>query len=132
MPFDPKETSRSFTLPEMKGKFTGKTYPQSTWTAKTMLAPLERIQIDRIRREILGGTNPQHADQEAYNIADFIANCQVRLVDSPTWWKDLGRGIEVKDMDVLAQVADAAVKVERDVLEEVSKEGDEAAKILAK
>ena len=85
-----------------KGELTGKDYVGS-FSAKTKLSTREQIKQDEIYRNILG-VNSQEASLTSKTMAAAVSYLSVHLMTKPSWWKEIGEGLDLEDMNVLAIV----------------------------
>jgi hypothetical protein len=97
---------------------------------KLRLSYRERLQMDEIRRSVLGFKS-QEASQEAQMLANAIAKIQIHLTDSPSWWKNNGNGLDFEDPQVVFDVLDEVVKAEQEYFDSIKKKADEARADLA-
>lgn len=112
------------------GEITGEQYT-GKFTFKTRLSHKERMQIDTLRRQILG-PQPEGAvpSPRALSAAQIFANLAVRTLDAPSFWKNSDNGMDLADDDLVSAVYDAAIKAEEDEIQKVRKAGEDAKKDL--
>lgn len=113
---------------DLKGDLTGKSYI-GNFVVKTMTSFRDSLREDEIRRSVLG-VNPQNAGPYAASVAAAIAYLDIRVIDCPEWWTQSGRGLDLKDDNILVEVNDKAVKAIDEELGKVKKLADEAKPIL--
>jgi hypothetical protein len=109
---------------ETQETFTGK------FRAKAKLSWSDQIQIDRMRRELLGAQGGE-ADIVVQNMVTYISELSVRLTETPEWWKAARGGLDVVDNDVVLEVYKGAVEVRTKWLEAQKVKGEAAKKALA-
>jgi hypothetical protein len=114
------------------GELTGESFI-GKFTFRTRLSHKDRLQIDTIRRQLLGA-QPEGAQPSprAESSAQIFANLQVRVVDAPSWWVNSNGGMDLSDDDVVSSVFDSAIKVEQDEIDLIKKAGEEALESLKK
>ncbi len=98
--------------------------------AKKCLTHRDRLNQDRVRRELLGTLNPDGASVGAHSIAEAISQITVRLTDSPPWWQGSSNGIDLVDGNVITEIYTSVIKIENDQIEAVKKAAQEAEKTL--
>ena len=103
----------TFTLSNCIGTISGERY-DGTFAAKKCLALEDHISADRMYRDLLGGQNPQFANQAASDIAAIVAELSVRLTEWPKWWPETRGGLKLKDSNVLTEIFEGAKKVQDD------------------
>jgi|GEM_PF-3222839 len=111
------------------GDVTGETL-KGTFAAKKWLSHRDRLNQDKIRRELLGSLNPDGASITALSIAEAVSEITVRLIDSPKWWAETQNGLDLQDSNVVSEVYKGVMKVESDALTALEKKGEEAKKAL--
>jgi hypothetical protein len=92
---------------KVKGDESEKDY-EGLFKVKTKLSIKDRLKEDEIRRTQLG-MDSQNAGLEAHAIASAVAYLAVRVVDSPSWWKECEGGLKLEDSNVLAEVNNKAM-----------------------
>lgn len=116
---------RTFILEDIIGESTDELY-KGTFTFKTKLTYADLLQVDRLRRDFLGGTHQENASVIAMNIANALADLAVRVIESPSWWTDSGNGFGLKDDNVLQTIYDLALKAQKEEEAEREKKKKEA------
>lgn len=114
------------------GETTGQTYI-GTFEVNCVLSPLEEIELDKTYRSLLGEVAINLANQRAKDLAFALSMLKVRLTDYPPFWD--GRfigGENVKDYNVLFEIADLAVKAANMYNEKQQKEVEEIRQKLTK
>jgi hypothetical protein len=113
------------------GELTGTIY-KGKFSAKRFLSHNDHLTQDRLKRELLGGVNPEHAGPRAVSIAEVVSQCMVRLdpKELPSWWKDSANGLNLVDEKPLATVYEKVMEIETKSLEEVQKKAEDAKKQL--
>lgn len=89
----------------------------------------EILQMDAMRRQLLG-TLSGEADGMASLIASAVAKIRTHAVETPSWWKEAGNGIEFDDMNIVLTVLAEIQKLEQDHLAEIQKAADKATEAL--
>jgi hypothetical protein len=118
-----------FTI-SVTGDTTGEKWVGS-FKAKARLSHRDQLTKDRIRRELLG-PDAGNASTRALNQSEIFAQLTVRLSESPSWWRDSGNGLDLADDNVVAEVFEACLRIERESLDALTKEGEEAKAELQK
>lgn len=115
----------------MDGDRTGTKW-HGEFTVKTLLSHRDELRRDQIRRELLGGVNPEFASIRSLNQADVFSDLAVRIIKSPTWWNEAAGGLDLSDDNVVATVYSKTMDAEKEVLNRIKKDGDEASEELRK
>lgn len=102
-----------------------------TFKCKPRLSHRDQLTKDRIRRELLG-PDANNASTRALNQSEIFAQLAVRLSESPSWWKDNGNGLDLADDNVVAEVFEACLRVEKESVEALTKDGEAAKAELQK
>lgn len=92
---------------------------------KEKLSLRDQLNIDKIRRELIG-PNPLGADGDTAAIAAMVAELSVRLTEAPTFWTETKNGLDLEDLNVLLEVFQKAMEVQKAYMDEVKKDGEEA------
>lgn len=102
-----------------KERITGK------FRAKTVLSHRDYIKKDQERRRLIGnfGGDP---DDRCRNLSIICSELSVRLTETPGWWKDSDGGLDLVDDNVLANVFNEAMRIEKEAYEEKQKQADAA------
>lgn len=114
----------------VKGDTTGEEYA-GNFKVKPLLSHGEQVGIDALMRDMLGA-RVSDASRRAYNQANLLAECQMRIIEAPSWWKDSQNGAGLFDDNVLAAVYAAVVKVEEDYKKELKAAAEAAKADIAK
>ncbi len=109
---------------ETQETFTGKFF------AKEKLSWQDQLNIDRIRRELLGA-NAADADPVVFQRATVIAELSARISSSPDWWKTARGGLDVIDDNVVMEVYAKAQEVRAKWLDAQKQKGEAAKAALA-
>lgn len=117
-----------FTI-EVVGDFTNTKW-WGKFEAKVTLSHRDRLARDRLRREYLGDTTKSDPDPDARATATMFSELHVRLTKSPEWWNASDGGLDLKDFNLIIEVYKGALKVEEDYLTELSKQSEDAKKII--
>lgn len=115
----------------MDGDRTGTKW-HGEFTVKTLLSHRDELRRDQIRRELLGGVNPEFASIRSLNQADVFSDLAVRIIKSPSWWNESSGGLDLSDDNVVATVYSKTMDAEKEVLNRIKKDGDEASAELRK
>ena len=113
------ETIRSKNI-NIIGDTTGDTY-SGDFKFKCLLSPLDRINIDREYRSMLGA-NPGEAGIEAANLANILSELLFRISESPTFWttkESFIPGAHIPDNNVLLKVYEEALSCEVEYKQEI-------------
>ena len=113
------ETIKTKTI-NVTGEDTGNTYI-GEFKFKCLLSPLDRINIDREYRSMLG-TNAQEAGIEAANLANILSELLFRIVDSAPFWiskESFIPGSHIPDRNVLLKVYEKALSCEAEYKQEI-------------
>lgn len=122
------ETTSTFNI-NLIGDNTGKSY-NGEFTVRTILSFRQRAAADEIRRSIIGG-NPEFADQNVLAGALACGQLAVRIVKAPEWWASEGLGgQDLKDDNVLIELFKLTMNAERNRMEKITEQGEEAKKKL--
>jgi hypothetical protein len=73
------------------------------FTFKTRLSMSEVLQMDALRRQLLGPIGGEAGGEAAF-IAVAVSKIRTYAVSTPSWWDDNGAGMEFEDVDVLVSV----------------------------
>ena len=92
---------------------------------KKRLSHRDTIALDNYRRNLLG-PNPDSASPRAASIAFVSADLSVRILDAPTWWKESDGGLELEDDNVLKEIHDKSLMIEKDAYDALHKQAEEA------
>ena len=87
---------------DLTGESSGDNY-KGKFSSKLLLSHREQLFQDRERRRLLG-ENPEQASVRAMNQAQVFSELRIRLVETPSWWKDSDGGLDLVDDDVVAGV----------------------------
>jgi hypothetical protein len=104
-----------------------------TWAgkfrAKEKVTFQDQIQADRMRREMLG-LNSHEADPEVQGQVMMLAELSVRLTETPKWWQEMRNGFGLADLNVLMAIYKECVRVRKEYVNRVKKNGEDAVKKL--
>ena len=104
--------------------FTGK------FRAKEKLSWSDQLNIDRVRRELLG-VNAAEANVDVYRRATVIAELSVYLTETPDFWKTSRGGLDLIDDNVVMKVYDEAIAVREKWVKAQKEKGEKARAALA-
>ena len=123
------ETTVTFEINEI-GSETGNPF-NGTFKVKTLLSRREEFIADERRRSIVGtlanGVAPSLGG-EAFMQGQLF----VRIVEAPKWWEDSDSGLDLKDLNVIVAVFNAAMKAEKDRKDKVKDDSQKALKKMTK
>lgn len=109
---------------ETQETFTGK------FRAKEKLSWADRLNSDRIRRELLG-PNGAEADPVIQRRAEMLGELSVHLTEVPEFWKTSRGGLDLVDDNVVMKVYDEAMAIQTKWQETQLAKGEAAKKKLA-
>ncbi|CAB4127009.1 hypothetical protein UFOVP75_53 [uncultured Caudovirales phage] len=118
------ETSKSFSISVIGERTQEKWFGE--FTAKTLISHRDELRRDAIRRELLGGTNPQFADVRQKNQAELFAEMSIRITKAPSWWMESNGGMDMYDDNVIAEVYAECLKAEQVALKAIQDAGAKA------
>lgn len=125
----PQKHEAQFTI-DVRGETTGESYT-GLFRVLTRLTQRQRLQIDQIRRQLLGAQpNGAQPLPEAASGAEIIANLRVRVIDAPQWWVNSDGGLELTDDTVPGEIYFQAVKAEVDARKALQAAAQDATKEL--
>jgi hypothetical protein len=118
------ESEFSVTIPvpdeePLRGKF----------RVKVKLSYRDILNMDSIRRQLLG-PNGGEADGMAALVASGLAKIRTHSLETPSWWKEAGDGLEFEDINVVLSVLTEINNIEKEHLAEVQKAADKAVEEL--
>lgn len=117
-----KETTK-FTI-SVIGDRTGEKW-FGEFTCLRRLSHRSELNKDRIIRDLLGG-DPRNASERALSQAEILAECQVSLIDAPSWWREAGNGLDLVDDSVIQAVYENIMKIKIEAIKEIQDKGKEA------
>lgn len=94
--------------------------------AKVRLSFRDQLRKDQIKCELLGNSSKDLISSDALNQAIVFSDLAVRLVETPSWWKEKGNGLDLEDANVVNKVYEKALEVEKKQNEEAVKEAEKA------
>jgi len=105
---------------EVRGLVTQRSY-SGEFQVRPWLTKRLDLARDRLRREYLGGYAIEKADEQAAGLANALSQINIRVTESPQWWRDLDGGLDCADDNLVLEVyrkcmeaEAAAVQAERD------------------
>jgi hypothetical protein len=110
------------------GDETGELFP-GKFRAKEKLSWNDQLNIDRMRRELLG-VNAAEALADVYQRATIIAELSARLTEFPDFWKNSRGGLDLVDDNVVLEVYKAAQDIREKWLTSQKEKGEVAKKKL--
>lgn len=98
--------------------------------AKERLTHRDTLIKDARKRELLGpqGGTP---DQRAFSVAVIVSELTVRLTKMPKWFEESSLGLDLEDENVLADIYDKVMKIEKDARAAREKKSEADRKLLA-
>lgn len=115
---------------DVTGSKTGTNY-KGPFKAKIWLSFQDELNIDAIRRQLLGNALPG-APERVANEAELLANIAVRVTDGPSWFTDTnGLLHSTFDDEPLQEVYKQCVAVTAKAMDAVKKKAEDAKKNLA-
>lgn len=114
---------QAFTV-SVVGETSGETF-RGEFRAVKFLTHRQQLLLDQKRRELLG-TNPDSANVRAQNQAEIFSQLFVRLSSAPKWWLESGQGLDLVDDNVMVEVFQGAMQVEKQAIEDMKKRAEEA------
>lgn len=111
------------------GEDTGTTY-SGHFKFKCLLSPLDRINVDKQYRSLLG-PNILDAGIDASNIANILSELLFRIKQAAPFWNDKDNfipGDHIPDRNVLLKVYENALAAELEFKQEVKKQSEESKK----
>jgi hypothetical protein len=106
------------------GDTTGKLWT-GEFRAKPILSFRDRLQADRMKRDLLGGDG-NGASTESIVSSTIIGELGVRLTETPEWWRESQGGLGLQDFNALEAVYEGAKKVEKDHIKAIEEAGKKA------
>lgn len=113
-----------FTMENLKGTTTGESYT-GKFKVRTRLSFRDQLRRDEIRRSLLG-PNPAGTSDGASFVASIVSEMAVRTIESPSWWKNSDGGLDMADLNILAEVFALASKAEQELVSSLVKDGEKA------
>ncbi len=92
------------------------------------LSHRQELMRDRIMRDLLG-PNSEGASDRAKSQAELLAELQVSLVETPSWWKEAGQGMDLADDNIIQEIWKKVMEVKVAAVEEVTKKGEKLKEI---
>jgi hypothetical protein len=93
---------------------------------KTIITPRDILRADSTNRELLG-MNPENASQAARATAFMLSQLSIRILESPSWWREAGNGVDLEDMNVINEVFSKTMDAESQRKESTNKAAEEVA-----
>lgn len=113
------------------GEVTGESY-KGVFKAKPFLSHRDTMTQDQMRRDLLG-TKPESAGTSAISSALVFSKIWIHLTGAvPNFWKDASNGLDLLDEAPVVAVYDNIVRIEKEAVQALKKEGEEAAADLKK
>jgi len=122
--------SVQFTI-DVKGDSTGKQF-KGVFKAKERLSMGDRLDIDTVRRNLVGSAKTDEVGPAANALAQVLSQLSVRLTDVPSWWSTARNGLDLEDENVIVEVYQAALKIESDAMAALVEAAEKDTKELKK
>ena len=119
----PNDTA-SFSI-KVTGDVTGETW-HGSFKTRLRLSHRDQFRQDQIRRELLGGVNPESASKRALNAAEVFSVIAIHIFDAPKWWLQADNGLLLEDDNVIAAVYEEILKAKAEAMSALVKKGEEA------
>ncbi len=113
----------------VEGQDTGESY-KGDFKFKCLLSPLDRINIDKQYRSLLG-TNLHDVGIEAANLANVLSELLFRITEAASFWNSKENfipGDHIKDRNVLLKVYEEALSCELEFKQEIKDKAEESKK----
>ena len=105
---------------------------QGKFSAKLRLTHKEQLMVDREYRKLIGD-KPEHATLRSKNQADVISQLYIRVVDSPSWWRESDNGLDLLDDNVVAaiytKITETVAKEDAEKIEKAKEAAEQLKKI---
>lgn len=113
---------KSFDI-DLEGDNTGLQY-KGTFTVKTGLSLQEQHAVELNRTRMMADyKNPTVGLQR---IAISLSELETRIVEAPAWWKELGNGYDVIDINIVEEIFLKSMTAEADWKASLKKKAEEA------
>lgn len=99
---------------------------EGTFETRVYLSHREDLARDRIRRELLAGTDMDKADARAQSIANIVSELRVRLTKWPKWFENADFGLDMADDNILLKLMEEVNKAETEHFKKLRKDSDDA------
>jgi hypothetical protein len=93
------------------GELSGQTY-MGNFKVKCILSPVDRLNIDKTYRELIGKDNPYMATQEVLDIAFALSQLKYRIIDFPAFWQGFPINGGHVDLNIVMSVLNQSVDAE--------------------
>jgi hypothetical protein len=118
------KNQKSFDI-DLVGDTTGLEY-KGTFTVKCALSISEKHKMELERTRLSSDyANPTNG---LSGIAIAMSSLSVRIIEAPAWWKNTNNGSDILDENVIFEIFDKSLEMERLWRESLKKQGEEAAK----
>lgn len=112
------------------GEVSGETQ-KGVFKAKPRLSHRDTLLQDQMRRDLLG-PKPESAGQAAMANSLVFSKIWTHIVESPSWWKEAGNGVDLLDETPVVAVYDNIVRIEKEAIDAVKKSAEKVAENLKK
>lgn len=112
------------------GEVSGERY-RGVFKIKPRLSHRDSLLRDQFRRELLG-KDGDAADPSAVNVAEVFSKVWAHTIEAPLFWREANRGLDLLDESPVVAVYQAIIQKEREFVENIKKQGEEAVKDLKK
>ena len=123
------ETTTKFSV-SLVGESTGKPY-SGDFVVKTVLTRRDAFIADERRRLVIG-SNAESVPPGLNSEAFVLGQLMVRIVESPTWWRDSDGGLNMEDLNVTMELFKLAMEKEEERITALKKDSEKAVKELTK
>jgi hypothetical protein len=114
----------------IEGDTSGKLW-SGDFRAKKRLSHRSHLAKDGFRRELLGGQSGAPTER-ADTTAKILSELWVRLTKTPSWWQELGNGLDAEDDNLIAEIYDKAYQIELKEIEAKKKKAEQVKEDLRK
>jgi hypothetical protein len=108
-----------------RGQLTAEVF-EGTFETKNYLTHREDLARDRIRRELLAGTDMDKADARAASIANAVSELRVRLAKWPKWFENADFGLDLADDNIMLKLMEEVNKAEIEHFKRLRQTSEEA------
>lgn len=115
---------------KITGNLTEKNF-EGVFTIKVKMSTRDNLALDRTYREIVGGSDPFAAGDQAMMIGNALAWMRVRTIKAPEFWTLANGGFDFEDDNVLTEVFAACSKAVGEEYAKLAKAAEEAKKHLS-
>jgi hypothetical protein len=106
----------------------GENYAGS-FTIRKRLSHMQNLRRDELRRELLGKM-PDQAPMEFRENAYILSTCVAYVIKAPRWWTENNNGLELVDIEPIAEVFREIDKVVSQTENELAQKDAKATEVL--